>query len=58
MIAIVKNKSGRHKGKVAGSCYRELVGGNIEFWHIHQQRYLVMSRRFFEINYTVERVSQ
>lgn len=58
MATLVKNKTGKYKGKVAGSCYRELVGGNVEFWHIYQKRYLVMSKALFDMDYTVERVSQ
>ena len=58
MATLVKNRSGKYEGKVAGSCYRELVGGNVEFWHIYQKRYLVMSKRYFDMEYTVERVSQ
>lgn len=57
-MTVVKNKTGKYKGKVAGSCYRELANGKIEFWHIHQRRYLVMSKSLFEMDYTVERVSQ
>lgn len=58
MVTIVKNKSGKHKGKVAGGCYRELASGQVQFWHIDKSRYFTMSKALFDMDYTVERVSQ
>lgn len=36
MVTIVKNRTGKHKGKVVGGCYRELVGSQVQFWHIEK----------------------